>query len=474
MRSRLLLLVVLIAAMLPVGIALAQTAGFVATVTDSSGVDLHRNAGTTSPKVGHATKGEKLPAFGLSPDKQWVKVKTGDGTAWVLRASVAVAKAGPNDNVEASSTPAPRATPTAVARNTPGPGVGGPKKYGTVVASKTKVLLNATSSAPTLSVASKGDVFEVGGISRDGEWIKVRTEDGRIGWIAKPDIHPGRTEVARVEATPEPTPRVRNTPRPRETPEPEETPEPIRTPRHHESQGTRVWADAGVVLIHEKVTSTEGYGYDLSGMGYGAGVRFTRPINDSLYLDGGYLGTANQRLPPPPEPGAPSVSAFSMLHRLDVDVRYKHSFGGGDEGASVSGLAGFQNYTFYVQPQSQTWFVSQIYNGGALGLQADYGFSGGTLKPWLDLRYLVPTLPGERYGAGGAAGDGQSGSSSGYMIGIGLDKTFSSGAQLGLGFRGHYYSSKWSGEGKRGPFVIHGAKVTDSFQAITLSYARGF
>src|SRR5688572_30247288 len=103
-------------------VALAQAAGFVATVTAES-TDLRQKAADSSPSLDTVLEGTRLPAFGLSPDKQWVRVQSPDGsTVWVARKDVKVAKAGsePAPQLEISATPTPN--PKApVARITPPP-----------------------------------------------------------------------------------------------------------------------------------------------------------------------------------------------------------------------------------------------------------------------------------------------------------------------------------------------------------------
>lgn len=467
-RSRLALLLLAVLAF-PL-IAIAQTAGFEATVTSAS-ADLRKNASATAVRVETVSKGTKLPAYGLSPDKKWVNVKGPEGKAWISRSDVTLLKAGaaapsPEDDgfSDTSSFPSSTATPKPKATT---PGVGGAKKYATVIVPKTKILLNATKSAPTVAVANKGDVFEVGGLSKTKEWVKVKTDDGRIGWIRKTDVKPGRgTTVAAAEATAKPKATPEETvARPAKTPRP---PKPPRA-RRSSNDGVRVWADGGVVLIHEKVTSREGHGYDLNGLGFGGGVRFEKPYSDSILLEGGYLGTANQRVQAP----GTTTTVFSTLHRFDVTGRYKYNFGGDPDGASVNALIGFQNYSLLFQAQNVSWFYSQIYNSIAIGAGGEYGFSGGSLRLAGDIRYL-PTFAGQRYGSGGKGGDGQSNTSSGLSPGISIRKVFNSGASLGLGYRGHFYDTQYQGEGIRGPNRIHDVKVVDEFHAVTMTYARGF
>lgn len=425
--------------------ALAQT-GFVATVTSDS-ADLRKTASAGGVRVGSLKKGEKVPAYGLSPDKQWVKVKGPDGAAWVSRKDVSVARG------TAAAAPPRRESSEGTARAS-----GGSKRWATVTSSKTKVQLNATKSSPTVAVANRGDVFEVGGFSNNKEWVKVRTDDGRIGWIVKTDLKPGRQEVARAEPTPEPR-----------RPEPE--PEPRRPRRPSSGEGNmRVWADGGVLLFHQLVSSREGYGYDLTGMGFGGGVRFNRPFSDNLHLEGGYLGTANQRIKPPES----SASLFSTLHRVDVSARYDYYFGGDPNGHKLFGLGGYQGYWFLVQPQNLSWVYSQIYHSLAVGAGGEGSLMGGTLKIGLDGRYFGPVLAGQMYLSGEKGGDGQANDSSGYSAGFWVRKEFGGGSWLGLGYRGHFYETKYKGEGKRGPYRIHKVNVKDEFQSVTLTYARGF
>ncbi|HVO29688.1 MAG TPA: hypothetical protein VMV18_03095, partial [bacterium] len=73
---------VLFASLLAVRPAHAQTAQFTATVT-AEDADLRSQAAAGASVVDHVFKGSKLPAFGLSPDKQWVRVKGPSGSAWI-------------------------------------------------------------------------------------------------------------------------------------------------------------------------------------------------------------------------------------------------------------------------------------------------------------------------------------------------------------------------------------------------------
>ena len=466
---------------LAAGTALAQTAAFTATVTAES-ADLRDKSTNSGSIVDHVFKGSKLPAFGLSPDKQWVRVKGPAGTAWVSRSQVAVTKGAPKEGgddspaatpstkIAGSSTPKAGKSPAATPSSSSSGSLSGEKKYATVSAPKTNVLLNANDASPTLAVASRNDVFEVGGFSRDKTYVKVRTEDGRIGWIAKGDLKPGRPEkvVAKAAATP----------KPKATPD-EDPDFPPRTPsptRHASASDTHIWADGGALLFHEKLSSKEGYGYDLNGKGYGGGVRFEHRLSSLFFLEGGYLGTANQRLPAP----GTTTTVFSTTHRFDLSAKVKYEFGGNEDGSSVFALAGIQNYTFYVQPQSLDFFYSQIYNGGAIGAGGE--FAAGRFHLGGDVRLLVPVLAAERYGAGARGSDGQSSSASGISYGAGVRYSFYSGASLGLNFRDHTYTTTWSGTGLRGVSEggttvakkVTGVKVTDEFNTITLEYARGF
>ena len=478
-RVLLVLVLVAFAGAAGAGRALAQTAGFVATVTSES-TDLRKNASGMAPSIDTVLKGTELPAFGLSPDKKWVRVRAPDGsTVWVSRNDVKVAKASEPEAVPASTpTPAPKPTTVVVkpkgGATAPKGGFAGEKKVAHVVVEKTKLQLNATKSSPTLSVARKNDQFEVGGFSRDGLWVKVRTEDGRIGYIQKTDVRPGVPSSAIAVATPKPkaTPKHANDgfddPNDGFAENVTEEPPPTRR-RQSVASDLTVWADGGLVLINETMTSNEGFGYKLSGSGYGAGVRFERRLAmmDGLFVEGGYLGTMNQRIPAPES----TTTVFSTLHRIDVSAKYKYSFVD-DEGPNVFLLGGFQNYSFLVQPQNLSWFYSQIYTSGAIGLGGEYPV--GDWKIGGDGRFFAPVLVSERYGSGGAGGSGQSASATGYSLGVGVRRQFYSGASLGLGYRGHFYETQYSGTGKRGPNEVHGVVIKDSFQAITLTYARGF
>lgn len=455
--------------------AVAQTARFTATVT-SDNADLRARASSGATVVDHVFKGTKLPAFGLSPDKQWVRVKGPDGSAWIQRSAVAVTRGAPSA-AESSSSHAsrPAVHETSHAREPERGGLNGPKRYCYVVASKTNVLLNASDSSPTLAVAAKNDVFEMGGFSRDKQYVKVRTSDGRIGWIEKSALHPGRpaTTVATREKPTHHKAEPEDTPRPRPTPD-----EPFRPtrPRNTGGSDTRIWADGGMLLFHEKVTSNEGYGYDLSGSGFGAGVRYERRLSGPFWLEGGYFGTVNQRLPAK----GSNTTVFSTTHRLDISARYTYEFGGNEDGPKISALAGIQNYTFYIQPQSLDFFYSQVYNSAAIGLGGEYPFGG--FHAALDARYFIPVLAGERYGSGQAGGDGQSSKSVGYSIGASGRYQFYSGASLGLNLRLHSYATNWSGVGLRGveeggtvvAKKITGVQVIDEFTTVSLTYARGF
>src|SRR5690349_19427414 len=68
--------------------------------------------------------------------------------------------------------------------------------------SRTNLQLNAIESSPTLEIIEPGETLDVGGFSRDGAWVKVRTALGTIGYIRKRDLRPG------------PAPEAVSTPRP--------------------------------------------------------------------------------------------------------------------------------------------------------------------------------------------------------------------------------------------------------------------
>lgn len=473
--TRLLRIFAVVAGLSVGAVAYAQAAGFTATVTAES-TDLRKNANGLAPSIDTVLKGTALPAFGLSQDKKWVRVRAPDGsTVWVARNDVKVVKgsAPPAEDGVAASTP----TPKTVAKATPRPPVKGlgasGKKLAHVVVDKTKLQLNATKSSPTLSVARRNDQFEVGGFSRDGLWVKVRTDDGRIGYIQKTDVRPGAAPTGMAASTPRPKPTPRSSdgfddPNAGFSDDPVPEAPPPRRRRMASASDMTIYADGGLVLINETMTSDEGFGYSLDAQGYGAGVRVERRLPvEGLYLDAGYLGTANQRIPAPES----TTTVFSTLHRIDVSAKYKFHFVD-DEGPAVYGLAGIQNYSFFIQPQNLSWFYSQIYNSGAVGLGGEFPLGDWRIDG--DARYFVPVLASQRYGNGGKGGDGQSNSATGYSFGIGVRKQFYSGASLGLGYRGHFYETVYSGTGKRGPNDVSGVVVKDSFSAITLNYARGF
>src|SRR5439155_17508477 len=121
-------------------------------------------------------------------------------------------------------------------------------------------------------------------------------------------------------------------------------------------------------------------------MGFGGGVRFEKRLGDGgLSLEGGLLTTANQRV------ALGNSSVFSLLYRIDADVRWRHYFGGyGEDGPSFWALGGVQEYTLYFQPQSQSYLYSQIYNSGTLGLGGDLALSGGTLRLFAEARFYLP------------------------------------------------------------------------------------
>ena len=64
-----------------------------------------------------------------------------------------------------------------------------------------------------------------------------------------------------------------------------------------------------------KASSKEGYGYDLNGNGLRRRRSFEKRMAGIFFLEGGYLGTANQRLPAP----GTTTTVFSTTHRLDFE-----------------------------------------------------------------------------------------------------------------------------------------------------------
>lgn len=352
----------------------------------------------------------------------------------------------------AAAAPAPISAPIVLAQ-------GGPK-YATVTAKTCNVFAEPNEGSVVKTKVRRGTFLEVGGIR--GNWVKVRTEGGVVGYVLKPMVVPGKKEL-------------------------DDGPPPA-DPRERSGGGGGRGTGSGVTVEGRTgLLAKAGLEFAANSYGFKADGGFSRSVGMSTAYTGitadldywlienagahfkfsSAYGSMATELSEPIGKRVDRIPTNINQNQLDLLGRF--FFGDDPAAASVNGKLGYHIHEMRIDPvvldDRPLFLVSQSYSGVVLGLGGDVplGSPSFGLRAGLDY-WLVAAL---KEGEANASGKPKSATGLGVLFGTYFNFSDTAGMDVGLEY--HSFTGSFKGSGDRFYSAVSNAKTTDTYILFALN-----
>ena len=341
-------------------------------------------------------------------------------------------------------------------------------KFATVTAKNCVVYEAPNEDAKIKARAKRGEFLEVGGIK--GNWIKVRTKSGQVGYVVKTDVVPGKKNLATGETvsggggsksgggTKRPPPG-----------------------RGNSGIGSGVTVEGRTGLL-----AKAGLGFAANAYGFQAAQGFKRDIGmktayagintdvDYWFIPlagahGRFSSTFGSMTAVLKEPINKRVDRIpTNINRIEIDGQGRWFFGEGASSPSVLGRLGYHIHEMRIDPvidgtEQPLFLVSQSYQGLVVGLGGDMPLGGPQMGLRAQLDYWI--APSLKEGSTGAASQpsGKPAGATGLGFSAGGYYNLNDQAGLDVGIEYASFTGTFSGEGRRFNQGIRDAKTTDTY-----------
>lgn len=333
-------------------------------------------------------------------------------------------------------------------------------KFATVTANKCPVYETPDENASVKTRARRGEFFEVGGMR--GQWIKVRTRSGIVGYVIKTDVVPGKKELS---GTP---------------------PSSSRSTRSR-SIGSGVTVEGRTGLL-----AKAGLGFAGNSYGYQAAGGFKRDIGMKTAYAGINADVEYWFIPLAGAHGRFSSTFGSMtavlnepinkrvdriptnINIIEVDAQGRYFIGSASSAPSILGRLGFHSHEMLIDPvvdQSDRplFLVSNTYRGLVVGLGGDVPVGGPQMGVHALVNYwLAPSLTeGATKGAKKPSGKPSGASGIGLNTGFYYNLNDQTGIDVALDYTS--FSATFSGTGRRFNTDVSKSKTTDTYVQILVN-----
>lgn len=331
-------------------------------------------------------------------------------------------------------------------------------KFATVTAKKAPIYATPQESSEVKATAKRGEYLEVGGIH--GNWVKVRTEAGIVGFVMKPMVVPGKKELDGGAP-------------------PDEGGGGSRPPRGGGGGGPTVEGRTGLLMKAGLQFAGNSYGFKSSGgfsRSVGMKTGYTGINTDFEYwfipMFGAHLRYANTFGSQACVLSAPInkkvVGIPTNIDRIEVDASGRFFLGDSPTAPNISARLGYHIHDMKIDPVVDStgqplYLVSNSYKGLVLGFAGDVPLGSPSFGVHANLDYWLGPSLSEGSTKGHSKPSGSPKSATGLDIGAGTYFNFSDTAGVDIGFEYASFTGSFSGTGRRFDTDVTNAKTTDSY-----------
>lgn len=349
-------------------------------------------------------------------------------------------------SVASAQTPSLLDAPTLLAQAAP--------KYATVTAKTALVYETPDENGKAKSKVKRGEYLEVGGIR--GQWIKVRTSKGVVGYVIKTNVVPGKKELDGPG------------------------PGPSKPPRSTSGSGVTMEGRTGLLAKAGLGFAGNSYGFKAAGgvkndvgmktayAGINADVDYWFiPMAGAHGRFASTFGSMTAVLNEPINKRVDRIPTNINVIEADVQGRY---FVGGDDPTSIAllGRLGYHVHEMRIDPvvdpsDNPLFLVSNTYSGPVIGLGGDMPVGGPQMGVHAMLNYwLVPTLTeGSTDAVKKPSGKPKSASGLGLNAGFYYNLNDQTGIDVAIDYSS--FSATFSGTGRRFNSDVSKSKTTDTY-----------
>lgn len=332
-------------------------------------------------------------------------------------------------------------------------------KYATVTVRNCVVYEAPDENAAVKTRAKRGEYFEVGGIR--GQWVKVRTKGGQVGYVIKTDVVPGKKELEGSG------------------------PAPAKTPRSG-SIGSGVTVEGRTGLLAKAGLGFAGnsYGFKAPGVKRDIGMKTAYAgINADVEYwfiplagaHGRFSSTFGSMTAVLNEPINKRVDRIpTNINVIEVDAQGRYFIGSASSAPSVLGRLGFHSHEMLIDPvvdqaDQPLFLVSNSYRGLVLGVGGDVPVGGPQMGVHALVSYwLAPSLTeGTTEGIKKPSGKPKSATGIGLNTGFYYNLNDQTGIDVSLDYSS--FSGTFSGSGRRFNADVSKSKTTDTYVQILVN-----
>lgn len=337
-------------------------------------------------------------------------------------------------------------------------------RYATVTAGSANVYKAPNESSPVVTKVRRGSYLEVGGIR--GNWVKVRTDAGLVGFVTKTNVVPGKKSL--------------------------DGPPPDGGGSRGGGGGGGGGMGRGIgsgVTVEGRTGLLAKAGLQFAGNSYGfkADGGFSRSVGMQTAYAGvvtdveywliemagahfrfsSAFGSMTAELSPPVNKRVDRIP--TNINQIQLDILGRYFFGDDPAAASVNGKVGYHMHQMLIDPIVQgdrpLFLVSQNYSGVVVGLGGDVPLGSPSLGLKVGLDYWVTAALTE----GESNASGKSKGATGLGVTAGTYYNFSDTAGMEVGVEYHSFTGAFSGTGDRFNSTVTNAKTTDTYILLGLS-----
>lgn len=332
-------------------------------------------------------------------------------------------------------------------------------KFATVTVKACSVYETPDEGSTVKAKAKRGDYLEVGGIR--GQWVKIRTPKGVVGYVIKTDVVPGKKELAGGSGGGG-TPRSSSTSR----------------PRSNVGSGVTVEGRTGLLTKAGLGFAGNSYGFASPGVKRSIGMKtayaginaevdyWAIPLAGAHARFASTYGSMTAVLNAPINKRVDRIP--TNINVIEIDAQGRYFIGDASSAPSLLGRLGYHVHEMRIDPvvdgaDRPLFLVSNSYTGPVIGLGGDVPIGGPQMGVHAVLSYwLAPSLrEGTTKGVAKPSGKPKSATGLGLNTGFYYNLNDQTGIDVALDYAS--FSGTFSGSGRRFNTDVSKSKTTDTY-----------